>query len=102
MASKLSQEEVRRVARLSRLHLRDEQIEQFAVQLSAVLDYISKLNELDVDGVEPMAHALDVTNVMRSDEVRDPMPVDEALSNAPQSEPPFFKVPKVLGEESGA
>ena len=102
VAEKLTHDEVRHVARLSRLHLSDEQIEKFAGQLSAILDYISKLNELDVEGVEPMAHALDVTNVMRPDEVKDPMSVETALDNAPDQSPPFFKVPKVLGDDSGA
>lgn len=102
VAQKLSHDEVRHVARLSRLQLTDEQIEQFSDQLSAILEYISKLNELNVDGVEPMAHAIDVTNVMRADEVAEPMSVDLALANAPASSPPFFKVPKILGEDSGA
>jgi aspartyl-tRNA(Asn)/glutamyl-tRNA(Gln) amidotransferase subunit C len=67
-----------------------------------VLDYVSKLNELDVEGVEPMAHAADVTNVLRDDEPQAGLTPDEALANAPASEPPFFKVPKVIGDGSGA
>ena len=102
MTERLSDEQVRHVAKLSRLKLTDDQSRHFADQLSAVLDYISKLNELDVDQVEPMAHAADVSNVMRSDEPRPGMAVALALANAPQVSGPFFKVPKVLGEDSGA
>jgi len=102
MADKLSADQVRHVAKLSRLRLSDQEIEHFAAQLSSVLDYMSKLNELDVDGVEPMSHALDVTNVLRPDEPVPGLPVDLALANAPEKSPPFFKVPKVLGEGSGA
>ena len=101
MPEKLSEQQVRHVAKLSRLDLNDQQIQHFAGQLAAVLDYISKLNELDVEGVEPMAHALEVTNVLRPDEPVPGMHVDTALANAPDKAPPFFKVPKVLGQDSG-
>ena len=90
------------MAKLSRLALSDDEISQFTTQLSAVLDYISKLNELDVDGVEPMAHAMDTANVTRPDEPTPCLPVEEALINAPRQSPPFFEVPKVLGDGSGA
>ncbi len=102
MPPKLTEQEVRHVARLSRLELSDQEVEHFAEQLSAVLDYVSKLNELDVEGVEPMAHAMDVTNVLRPDEPVPGMSLKQALANAPDKMPPFFKVPKVLGEDSGA
>ena len=84
------------------MELNDEEIEHFGEQLSNVLDYISKLSELDVEGVEPMAHALDVTNVLREDEPVNGMPRDAALMNAPEQADGFFLVPKVLGEGSGA
>ncbi len=102
MAEKLTDNQVRHVAKLSRLRLSDEQIARYGEQLSAVLDYFAKLNELDVEGVEPMAHAADVTNVLRADEPVDGLSTDAALANAPAQSPPFFKVPKVLGEGSGA
>lgn len=102
MANKLSVDQVRHVAKLSRLRLSNQEIEHFALQLSSVLEYMSKLNELDVDAVEPMSHALDVTNVSRSDKPAPGLPVDQALANAADKAPPFFKVPKVLGEGSGA
>lgn len=95
-------EQVRHVAKLSRLSLNDQQLQKFAQQLSDVLTHVSKLNELDVSGVEPMAHAMDVVNVMRDDQPVPGLPVEKVLANAPGQSPPFFKVPKVLGEGSGA
>ncbi len=102
MAEKLTEAEVRHVAKLSRLKLTDEQVGYFAEQLSHVLAYIDKLSELDVEGVEPMAHPTGMTNCLRPDEPTPGMPVAEALRNAPDADPPFFKVPKVLGESDGA
>lgn len=102
MAEQLSKDDVIHVAKLSRLRLTDEEIEHFGEQLSNVLGYMSKLSELDVEGVEPMAHALDVTNVLREDVPVDGMPTDKALMNAPQQADGFFRVPKILGEGSGA
>ena len=98
MAEQLTDDQVRSVARLSRLRLSDEEIHHFAGQLSAVLDYVSKLNELHLDQIEPMAHAADVANVLRADEPGPAMSVDQVLQNAPDVSEPFFKVPKVLGE----
>ena len=98
----LTEDEVRHVARLCRLHLSDEEVGQYTEQLSAVLDYVKKLNELDLKDVEPMAHALDMTNVMRTDEPDKTMPVDEALKNAPERWESYFKVPKVLEGDAGA
>ena len=102
MATPITDADVRHVAKLSRLKLTDEQIADHTKQLGRVLDYIDKLNELDVEGVEPMAHALDLSNVLREDVPTEPLSVEKALATAPDSDPPFFKVPKVLDEGSGA
>ena len=102
MAEKLTEDQVRHVAKLSRLRLSDAEVHQFAGQLSAVLDYVSKLNELNLDGVEPLAHAMDATNALREDVPRPGLTVEQALANAPEQDPPFFKVPKVLDDTGGA
>lgn len=102
MANPITDADVRHVAQLSRLKLSDEQIAEYTQQLGRVLGYIDKLSELDVEGVKPMAHALDMSNVLREDVPVEGMPVDKALATAPAADPPFFKVPKVLGEGSGA
>jgi aspartyl-tRNA(Asn)/glutamyl-tRNA(Gln) amidotransferase subunit C len=98
----ITEKDVRHVAKLSRLKLSDEQVHYFTAQLSNVLGYIDKLAELNVEGVEPMAHPTDMTNSFRDDTPGTPLPVDMALANAPDSDPPFFKVPKVLGDGGGA
>ena len=98
----IDSDDVRHAAKLSRLNLTDAEVAQFTNQLARVLEYVSKLNELDVTAVEPIAHALDITNVLREDEPVPGMDVDQVLANAPAKSPPFFKVPKVLGGGSGA
>ncbi|MBI1375635.1 MAG: Asp-tRNA(Asn)/Glu-tRNA(Gln) amidotransferase subunit GatC [Phycisphaera sp.] len=102
MSERLTDDDVKKVAKLARLKLNDEQIHAFAGQLSDVLSYVHKLDELDVTGVEPMAHPTDMTNRFRDDTPGRPISVDQALANAPESDPPFFKVPKVLGDGGGA
>lgn len=102
MPQRLTEQQVRRVAKLARLKLSDKEVHSFAAQLSNVLDYVSKLGELDVEGVEPMAHAMDVTNAFREDVEEPGMPVEAALANAPDKDPPYFKVPKVIGGGEGA
>lgn len=99
---RITEQDVRHVAKLSRLELTEEQVAQFTEQMEHVLEHIAKLNELDVADVEPMAHALDLTNVLRDDAEQAGLPVEAALANAPDKEPPFFKVPKVLGDGSSA
>ena len=102
----ITEDAVRHVARLSRLQLSDAEVAQYTGQLADILGYIAKINELDVEGIEPMAHALDLTNVFREDEPQPGMDVDTALANAPQRsdfvEGSFFRVPKVLGDGPSA
>ncbi len=102
MSQNITREDVLHVAKLARLKLSDAQIDQFTGQLAHVLEYIAKLNELDVSDVEPMAHALELSNVLREDVERPGLAVTAALANAPQQAEPFFRVPKVLGDASGA
>jgi aspartyl-tRNA(Asn)/glutamyl-tRNA(Gln) amidotransferase subunit C len=94
---KISLEQVRHVAKLSRLALSDEQARKFTTQLESILEYVAKLNEVDMSGVEPMTHALPLHNVLREDVVEPSLPVEQVLMNAPESDGPFFKVPKVIG-----
>ena len=102
MTQRLTEDEVRHVARLGRLRLSEEEVRHFTEQLAAVLAYVSKLDELDVTNVEPMAHAMDVMNVLRPDEPATPLGVEAALANAPDRDGAFFKVPKVLGDGPSA
>ena len=91
-------EMARHIALLSRIEMSDEALAVFGEQLAHILQYVDKLQELDTDDVEPMAHAVELHNVLASDEPRPSLTPDEALANAPQRDGDFFKVPKVLGD----
>jgi aspartyl-tRNA(Asn)/glutamyl-tRNA(Gln) amidotransferase subunit C len=98
----LSKQEVLKVGTLSRIRLTDAEVDRFASQLSSILDYVNQLGELDTRGVEPLAHALPVHNVLRPDEPRPGLRPEQALRGAPESDGDFFRVPRVLDEGSGA
>jgi len=92
----IDQARVQHVATLSRLHLSEDELVHFTGQLAQVLDYVHKLSELDVEQVEPLTTAIDMTNVLRPDAEQPGVPTETALNNAPDQSPPYFKVPKVL------
>lgn len=94
---KITLDQVRHVAKLSRLALSEQELQTLTPQLESILAYVAKLGELDVTNVEPMAHAIDLHNVLRDDVVEEPLPLEAVLRNAPESDGPFFKVPKVIG-----
>ena len=100
MSAKIDSEQVRHIAHLARLKLSEEEIARFGVQLAGILEYVDKLNEADVTGVEPTAHPLEVCNVLADDVPVAPLGVERALANAPSTAPPYFKVPKVLDQET--
>jgi aspartyl-tRNA(Asn)/glutamyl-tRNA(Gln) amidotransferase subunit C len=93
----LTLDQVRHVAKLARLAMDDEQLRRLTVQLESILGYVAKISEVDVSGVEPTAHALPLHNVLREDVVEPSLPLEKVLMNAPQTDGPFFKVPKVIG-----
>jgi aspartyl-tRNA(Asn)/glutamyl-tRNA(Gln) amidotransferase subunit C len=89
----LSRDQVLHVARLARLELTDEEVERFSGELSKVLDHIEKISELDLDGVPPTSHVIEVENVMRPDEPRPSWPVERVLELAPDTTEAGFRVP---------
>ncbi|HLX43770.1 MAG TPA: Asp-tRNA(Asn)/Glu-tRNA(Gln) amidotransferase subunit GatC [Bryobacteraceae bacterium] len=96
---KLSEQEVRRVAELANLALRDDEIARMAQDLDGILTYIDKLNELDTAGVQPMAQVLseaEETATLREDRERPTLGNEAALANAPLAGSGYFKVPKVF------
>lgn len=101
-ARHLTLDEVRHVARLSRLAVPEEKLERYADQLETILGYIDKLAEVDTSGVEPLAHALPIQNVFRDDAVGAVLSVEAVLQNAPETDGPFFKVPKIIGADDSA
>ncbi len=102
MAQRLSIDEVRHVAKLARLRLTDEQLERYRGQLLTVLDHIAKLSELDVEGVEPMAHPSDLTNRFDDDVPGAMLARETVLGLAPATEGDYFAVPKVLVDQERA
>ncbi|WP_019637538.1 Asp-tRNA(Asn)/Glu-tRNA(Gln) amidotransferase subunit GatC [Paenibacillus fonticola] len=92
----IESKDVEHVARLARLNLTDEERELFTEQLSAILKYAEKLNELDTDDVEPTTHVLPLSNVMRDDVVEESLSQEKVFRNAPDEEDGQFKVPAVL------
>jgi aspartyl-tRNA(Asn)/glutamyl-tRNA(Gln) amidotransferase subunit C len=91
----ITREDTLHVARLARLELSEEELERLREQLSAILEAVGKVSELDLAGVEPTAHPLDLVNVLAEDEPRPSLPREEALANAPDPEDGFFGVPAV-------
>jgi aspartyl-tRNA(Asn)/glutamyl-tRNA(Gln) amidotransferase subunit C len=92
----LTAAEVRWVAHLARLELSDADLEKMTRQLSSIVDYVALLQQVNTDGVEPLAHAVELNNVFRADELSPSLPVDAALANAPQRKGDFYAVPAVL------
>ena len=99
---KITGEQVGHVAKLARLALSDEERAKFGGQLEQILEYVAKIGELDVKDVEPMAHVLPLKNVLREDVVEPSLPLEKVLSNAPETDGPFFAVPKVIGGDEEA
>ena len=87
---------VEHVAKLARLQLTDEELARYEKQLGAILDYIAKLEKLDVSGAEPLVHPAEGANVFREDVPGASLPRAEALKNAPEKTDDFFIVPKVV------
>jgi len=92
----MTADEVRRLARLARLELTDAELATLTGQLSRIVDYVAQLQQVDTEGVEPLAHALAVHNVFRADEPAPSLPVAAALANAPRRSGDFYSVPAVL------
>ena len=93
---KISKEEIEHIAVLARLSLSGEEKELFGSQLSSILDYMEKLNELDTKGIEPTSHVLSLSNVMRDDIPRPSIPKEDVLMNAPDHTEKFYRVPKII------
>ncbi len=96
MPTRLTQDEVRHVAALARVAMTDDEVELMRSQLSNILEHVSVLNQVDTEGVEPTGHSVDVTSVMRDDEVGESFPMEDVLANAPTRQDDFIRVKAVL------
>ena len=92
----ISVDEVRYIAMLARLRFSEEEEQHLAEQMSDILAYMEKLNELDTTDVPPMSHVLDLYNVFREDVARQRITPEEGLRNAPDADSDYFRVPKVI------
>jgi aspartyl-tRNA(Asn)/glutamyl-tRNA(Gln) amidotransferase subunit C len=92
----LSVADVRWVAHLARLELSDDELAAMTRQLSAILEYVDQLKQVNTEGVEPLAHPLPLHNVFREDEPAPSLPLGAALANAPRRQGDFYSVPAVL------
>jgi aspartyl-tRNA(Asn)/glutamyl-tRNA(Gln) amidotransferase subunit C len=92
----VSKEEIEKIAKLARLNLNEDEINKIESQINQILEYVKKLDELNTDDVEPLSHTLDLNNVFREDVVKESLPREKALENAPLKSDKFFRVPKVI------
>jgi aspartyl-tRNA(Asn)/glutamyl-tRNA(Gln) amidotransferase subunit C len=99
MDRKLTRNDVLKVARLARLKITDAEVDDYTEKLGNVLAYVDSLNEIETEDVEPMVHAVELSNVFRRDEVRPSLAREEALLNAPKTDGQFFLVPQILDAE---
>ncbi|MDP2690204.1 MAG: Asp-tRNA(Asn)/Glu-tRNA(Gln) amidotransferase subunit GatC [Deltaproteobacteria bacterium] len=92
----ITKDDVLHAADLARLALTEEETELYTGQIQRILSYVEKLSELDTAGVEPTAYTVHQKGAMRADKVKESLPREEALGNAPSSERGCFKVPKII------
>lgn len=92
----ISPKDVGYLARLARIELTPEELQRFAGQLDEILAYVEKLKSAPTEGVPPTSHVLPLADVFREDKIQPSLPMDAALSNAPDREGPFFRVPRVI------
>lgn len=93
---KITSDQVAHVAKLARLAVTPDEVHLFAEQLSSILTYVEKLNQLDTSHIEPTSHVLPLSNVFREDKVRNSLPTEKVFETAPEREGPFFRVPKII------
>ena len=93
----IDRDQVLHVARLARLRLTDEELERMPAELSKILEHVEKMDELDLEGIEPTTHVVDLTNVLREDVPRPCLPRERALAGAPDAVDGGFRVPSPGG-----
>jgi aspartyl-tRNA(Asn)/glutamyl-tRNA(Gln) amidotransferase subunit C len=96
----LTAEDVANLARLARIELSEAELEVLAPQLDVILESVARVSEVAAQDIPPTSHALPLTNVFRTDELRPSLPRELVLAGAPASEQQRFRVPRILGEEA--
>lgn len=90
-------QEVQHLAKLAKLSFSDDELAKIAKELDEIVGYVEQLKELNIEGIAPTSHVLDLANVFREDKVETALPVEEVLRNAPATNHGYFSVPKVIG-----
>lgn len=93
---KVDKDTIKYIANLSKLKVSEDEIDKYSRELSQIVDFVSVLNEVDIEGLKPTAHVLDIYNVFRKDEVKPSFNKDDLLANAPSKEGECYSVPKVV------
>ncbi|GAB5466648.1 MAG: Asp-tRNA(Asn)/Glu-tRNA(Gln) amidotransferase subunit GatC [Candidatus Kapaibacteriales bacterium] len=96
----ISKEEIRQTATLAKLSFTEEELDAFQTKFEKIVDYVGHIDKLDLKGVEPMTHLYDYPSNTRQDVATEPLSQEEALLNAPKKSDTYFKVPKVLQQDS--
>lgn len=96
----INEDEVKYIADLASLKLSEKETETFAKQLSDIVDYVEKLDELDTENIVPTAYTIPVKNVLRKDEVEESLDLEKVLKNAPEEQDNQFRVPKIMDEDN--
>lgn len=96
MSGHITEDEIRKIARLARLKLTSEEVQNLTADIESILTYVDKLGELDTSSVVPTSHAVDLPTKYRKDEVGAELPVEKALANAPERLGDGFGVPKII------
>jgi aspartyl-tRNA(Asn)/glutamyl-tRNA(Gln) amidotransferase subunit C len=91
----IDRDQVLHVAKLARLKVTDDEVDRMAEELSKILEHVETMNELDLEGVEPTSHVVDLTNVLREDVPRPGLPREKALEQAPDAADGGFRVPSL-------
>lgn len=94
----VNNKQVEQIAKLARLKFDENEIENLTNDMNKILGYMDQLNELDTENIEPLSHPLDLSNVMREDELIPSITREDAFKNAPSANEEFFKVPKVINK----
>ena len=92
----ISKEEVKHIAKLSKLNLTEQELDKYTNDLSDIVNFANELSNIDVDGIKPTAHILDIKNVFRKDEVQPSYDREQLLKNAPSKDAGCISVPKVV------
>ena len=95
-SNKISSKEVKKIAKLAKLELTDNEINLYSSQMSQIINYFSQLNKVDTSDIEPLSNVIDINNVVREDKIEKSLDKSISLKNAPQSDEEFILVPKII------